>query len=684
MKQLIGASFVLAILSSTALAQSTPQTFWNEAVTPTTVTNPNVNLAKFGGVELGLSFQSSVPGTITGLDFYKGTNETGTNVGNLWDATGQINLGTVTFTNETASGWQTANFATPIVIQPNTTYIISYHANADYAQSPIFKTALTVGSLTAPTTNGAYEYGKGGFVKPPATWMSGFNATWNYSVDPIFTPTPPPPPLVTPPNFASCDFNVPTTYNHVWYIDPVNGQTQNAMTTAGISLDPTVTPHQGDVNHPWKDVNALDNSIATVKALGYPLPLIPGAIIKGGDEVLLQNGTAAQYGTAAFGIGGYYYNTSGPYITIQPAPGATVTFAALTMGSVDYLAFNGINVQSAGKFPLLSIDTQAGKNVVFQNMNISTTDPATAQTWTQAQWAAASNGVSFKVGPCVSMTNSHIFDVATGVAYQGGTQINFTNNEIDHVSQDAMDLCGLDENISFNKIHDFPNAGVGDHIDAIQGVYCIPAIPTPQRIAINNNTIIWQLDPNLPFPTGSLIDGAIASGGMDNLQAENNQISWPNYTHGMSIDHCNNCMFENNTLANGFITLNGGNVNMIVKNNLVTGLDCMATDAAGVTMENNVLYLNGNGINTVCSGGQRITLVNGVPGKVLGNNLVDSGGLLSEITAANFSTFTFDFHLLSTAPARGAGMAVDFTPQVDSFGFPLNSPPDVGAVQFPN
>ena len=485
-----------------------------------------------------------------------------------------------------------------------------------------------------------------------------------------------------PPNFASCNFTVPTTFKNVWYIDPVKGHTMSAYTAAGVSLNPTVTPHQGDINHPWKDFNAVSTTIANARALGYTDPLMSAGIgpILGGDEVLLQSGTAAQYGAIGFGIYGFLSNTSGSYVVFQPAPGATVTLASLNIGNVANLAFSGINIQSTGKFPLLTVGPGLGGNIVFDSMNISTADTATTQMWTQAQWAAASNGVKFNVGPCVSFTNSHIFNVATGVGYSGGTNIIFKNNEIDHVSQDAIDFDGLDLLIQRNYVHDFPNAGVGDHIDAMQGVPGIPQIPQTQRVVIKDNTILWQVDPNLPFPTGSFVNGAIDAGGCcwTDYEVTNNKIYWPNFQHGISMDHCTNCMIENNTLAGGFIVLNGGDVNMLVKNNLASGLDCKNGDQAGVQMQNNIMYKGGNGMNILCFGGVAQTLTSlTVP---IGNNIVDSGGVLSEITAA--SGTTFNFHLLPTAPARGAGTSVDYRPQVDSLGNPLNSPPDVGAIQF--
>src|SRR5579863_2000843 len=78
-------------------------------------------------VELGMTFSSAVAGTVTGVRFYKGPSNTGTHVGHLWDHSGHL-LASVTFTGETATGWQQALFSKPIAITANTSYIVSYFA----------------------------------------------------------------------------------------------------------------------------------------------------------------------------------------------------------------------------------------------------------------------------------------------------------------------------------------------------------------------------------------------------------------------------------------------------------------------------------------------------------------------------------------------------------------------------
>ena len=59
-----------------------------------------------------MKFKADVNGEITAIRFYKSTANTGTHIGNLWTLSG-TKLASVTFSNETATGWQQATFATP-------------------------------------------------------------------------------------------------------------------------------------------------------------------------------------------------------------------------------------------------------------------------------------------------------------------------------------------------------------------------------------------------------------------------------------------------------------------------------------------------------------------------------------------------------------------------------------------
>ncbi len=166
-------------------ARTCPCSIWSPSVTPSiaAATDP-------GAVELGMRFRSDVAGTITGVRFYKGATNTGTHVGHLWTNSGTL-LGSVTFTGETPTGWQQANFPTGIAIAPNTTYVISYYTPAgDYAADSAFFASAGVDAAPLHAlkdgqdgSNGVYVYGSGGGF-PNATSLST-----NYWVDVVLNGT---------------------------------------------------------------------------------------------------------------------------------------------------------------------------------------------------------------------------------------------------------------------------------------------------------------------------------------------------------------------------------------------------------------------------------------------------------------------------------------------------------------
>ena len=114
------------MLSITITSVPTVATIW-----PTNAAPGVVDGGPDSAVELGVKFKSDVAGTLTGIRFYKATANTNTHIGNLWSSTG-TRLATVTFSNETASGWQQALFATPVTIASNTVYVASYHADSGH------------------------------------------------------------------------------------------------------------------------------------------------------------------------------------------------------------------------------------------------------------------------------------------------------------------------------------------------------------------------------------------------------------------------------------------------------------------------------------------------------------------------------------------------------------------------
>jgi len=141
-----------------------------------------------GPVNLGVKFTAVVNGWITGIRFYKGAGNTGTHIGSLWTASGTL-LGQVTFTGESATGWQEADFSSPIAVTAGTTYVASYFApNGGYAaDSAAFATSGVdsppLHALSSPASGGNGVYG---YASSPEFPAGSFNAT-NYWVDVVFT-----------------------------------------------------------------------------------------------------------------------------------------------------------------------------------------------------------------------------------------------------------------------------------------------------------------------------------------------------------------------------------------------------------------------------------------------------------------------------------------------------------------
>jgi hypothetical protein len=131
-------------------------------------------------VELGVRFTVSTSGSVVALRFLKTSKNVGTHTGSLWSSSG-TRLARVTFTNETATGWQVARLSKPVAILAGRTYVASYHTNAGhYAQlEGAFAGGATFGNSTMRATAGVYRYGLSGY--PRRTWHNSA-----YFVDALF------------------------------------------------------------------------------------------------------------------------------------------------------------------------------------------------------------------------------------------------------------------------------------------------------------------------------------------------------------------------------------------------------------------------------------------------------------------------------------------------------------------
>ena len=283
-------------------------------------------------VELGVKFRSSVAGSVTGIRFYKGSGNTGKHTASLWTSSG-TRLATGSYTDETATGWQTLTFATPVSVSANTTYVASYYAPVGrYAYtSNQFATQLVSGSLTAPAgTNGVYKYGTSGF--PTSTYQST-----NYWVDPLFVPMSAPvtststKPTTSAPTTTKPTTSAPTTTKPT-ASTPTPTSTKPTTTTATTTAQPATC----STKQVWQNLDACgwpgpattgypDGQVFSKTVNGQLTVTVDGTVIDGyrvtgGIQVRAQN-VVIRNSWVSLSAGGA--NGSG-VVNINPGYSATI------------------------------------------------------------------------------------------------------------------------------------------------------------------------------------------------------------------------------------------------------------------------------------------------------------------------------------------------------------------------
>jgi Right handed beta helix region len=319
----------------------------------------------------------------------------------------------------------------------------------------------------------------------------------------------------------------PTTFNHIWYIDPVNGKmpAEGGLGTRGA---------------PWNSLQAV-----FLVRPGYNAPLLTSAPyrhlragadvyepgpdsgpINPGDEILLMSGDYGDVSTSDWNVG----LKNPTFVTIAAAPGQTPVFSFLSAVASSYLVFSGIKVEGTqdssplhANYPLVLVGPHGagltGSNVVFANMRVASAEDTSS--WTsQADWRAKRRigGIFAEPGvTCVSVTDSHISNVQFGLAVSADNML-VSGNEIDHFGDDGMDYNASNLLIARNYIHDALDLADGAHPDGMQGY------PGKfKNVVIDSNRVIRQTEPDLPFP--NFLQGIDTfDGDWENLRVTNNVI----------------------------------------------------------------------------------------------------------------------------------------------------------------
>ena len=318
------------------LVETCPCSLWNTSVSPGNPAEDDPS-----AIEVGVAFRSDAAGSITGIRFYKGSGNTGTHVANLWTTAG-TKLGTATFANETASGWQQVNFTTPVAITANTVYIASYHTTKGYyaADDGYFSTSYDNAPLHAVqdgvgNSNGVYHYGSSGF--PNNSYGSS-----NYWVDVVFSPT-------------------TTTYSISGTVSGPGGSGATVSLT-GTATATTTADTSGNYSF-----NNLKNGSYTVAPTKSGFTFTPA-----NQPVTISNAnvTGLNFSTVTYGISGNVSGSGGSGATVNLSGTATASTTADTSGN---FSFTGLANGSYSVAPSKSgfTFTPANQPVTISNGNMT-------------------------------------------------------------------------------------------------------------------------------------------------------------------------------------------------------------------------------------------------------------------------------------------------------------------------
>lgn len=361
-------------------------------------------------VELGVKFTSDVAGTVSGVRFFKPSQNTGTHIGTLWSSTG-AKLASATFTGETASGWQSVSFGSPVTIAASTVYVASYHCEAGHysATSNFFSAPFNAPPLHAPAgSNGVYAYAAA--VTFPT---ESFQAT-NYWVDVAFEASGPVMSDTTAPSKPASLAATAVSSSQIdltWAASSDNVKvTGYRITQNGVAL-PTVTGTSYSASA-LSPATAYTFAVTALDDAGNASPASDPA------TATTKAGTVNTACTQTVSPGAKLAT-----VVSAAAPGSVICLSAGKYGSLDLVGVNkssDVVLQSAtDRSASLGIDLSSTSHVVFQNLTI--------------EWLTVNAGPNKNI---TARNNTFVGQAVINVGNNGDANI-----VIDGNSFDAIDVC---------------------------------------------------------------------------------------------------------------------------------------------------------------------------------------------------------------------------------------------------
>ena len=370
-------------------------------------------------------------------------------------------------------------------------------------------------------------------------------------------------------SYPGCPGEV-TSHTNTWYIDQVNGHTQSGGGT-------------GSITQPWDSLQALTGNNAGTPTSGYTQILLstaPGgngsSPVKPGDLIILNTGS---YGAIQLGTSTATVNS--PAITIVAGAGqtpllttiATSEFTGLHIGDSSHqgLKIRSVNPGSGQGLAVFSDNSvpHSTGDIILENMDISSSDVATADGWSKATWitnmrpgvvfqSSGGDNIPSLAWSCASLINSHVYEASfnglLGTVEGEASSLLVQGNEIDHIFPIGVAFSQSNNAIGHNYIHDFVQTSQGSQIYSLYANIDASLNHTlnQSNVYIYNNKHIESVD------QAQLLGPAASSFYLNSTGDITNSVVWDNLV--AASNECGICMgnSHNYVVANNSIMYTGG------------------------------------------------------------------------------------------------------------------------------
>jgi hypothetical protein len=384
---------------------------------------------------VGLKFESTVSGYISGIRFYNGASSaSGPEIGLFYNSGGTL-LAQATFSAATSAGWQQVNFSTPVAIVANTVYVAAYFSTTGFAYTGGYFTSAGFGNPPLQALeDGASGYNSVYIYGSTAQFPTNDGLGANYWVDVAFSLGTAATPAFSPAsgNYASAQsvtLSTSTSGATIRYTTDGStpSETHGTVYSGGITVSSTQTLQAIAYETNWADSSVASATYTIAPPTLTSVSVSPSTVISTNSATITVTlSGAAPSGGAVVTLSTSSASAFAPPASITVAAGQTAGSATVAAGTVSTSTgvtvtgnYGGAQTGSITVLPLptltsvsVSPSTVTSTNSTTVTVTLSSAAPSGGAVVT----LSTSSASAFSAPASITVPAGQTSAVATGVA----------------------------------------------------------------------------------------------------------------------------------------------------------------------------------------------------------------------------------------------------------------------------